>query len=163
MAKSEQSQFSNKYSNTREELKKIAEYLDTKYDFLGFRVGWDAILGLIPGVGDLITSFFSLFILYKAAVLGCPPSVLLRMGLNIIIDNLLDAIPIIGNVFDIFWRSNMRNIALLEKYLAEPRSTVRASRAVVTLTLLLIGTLFIGCIVLAFYVATWIIGFFNAR
>jgi hypothetical protein len=151
-------------AEVRAELHKIAEYLDSMYEvpYFGWKIGWDGILGIIPGAGDLLTNIFSFYIVYKAAMLGCSPTVILRMGINILIDNFLDAIPIVGNIFDFMWKSNIKNVDLLDRYLERPRVTTRHSRIVVALTLLFVAAVFIGCIVLTFYLATWIIGFFKA-
>ncbi len=148
--------------DVRGEVRKISDYLDSKYTLpFGWKIGWDGILGLIPGVGDLLTNAFSFYIIYKAAIIGCPPAVILRMGINVLIDNVIDAIPLIGNIFDFMWKANTKNVALLERYLEQPRTVTRSSRIVVALTLLLVAAIFIGCIVLTFYIATWILGYFK--
>jgi hypothetical protein len=113
------------------DVRRLARELDSKFEVLGIRVGWDGVLGLFPGIGDLVTNAMSFYILFRAADLGCPPSVLLRMGFNIFVDNLFDAIPILGNVFDVFYRSNLKNLALIERYAQDPHRTARTSRAVV--------------------------------
>lgn len=155
--------FADNEADVRNEVRKISEYLDSKYRLpFGWKVGWDGILGIIPGVGDLLTNAFSFYIIYKAAIIGCPPSIILRMGLNVVIDNVLDAVPLLGNIFDFVWKANNKNVALMDRYLDRPRQTTRSSRAVVALTLLLVAAVFIGCIVLTFYLATWILGFFKA-
>ena len=110
-------------------LRRLAEFLDSRYELPGgWRVGWDGIIGLIPGAGDLATSALSFYILARAAALGAPASVLGRMALNIFIDNLFDVIPIVGNLFDFVWKSNQKNVRLLERYLSDPHRTVVRSR-----------------------------------
>ena len=140
-----------------QDIRRIAEYLDSKYKLpFGWKVGWDGILGLIPGVGDTVTNVLSFYIVIRAAQLGCPPSVILRMGINILIDNLIDVVPLLGNFFDFFWKSNTKNIQLLENYVAHPRKVTAASRIVVFLTLALILGLMVLTFFVAFKIAAWI-------
>ena len=91
---------------------------------LGWRFGLDAIVGLIPGFGDTATSLVSFYILAAAVRYRVPKVTILRMGLNIGIDYLLGSLPLIGDVFDAWWKSNQMNIELLRT-----RATVSASEA----------------------------------
>ena len=91
---------------------------------LGWRFGLDAIVGLIPGFGDTATSLVSFYILVAAVRYRVPKVTVLRMGLNIGIDYLLGSLPLIGDVFDAWWKSNQMNIELLRE-----RATVSASEA----------------------------------
>jgi hypothetical protein len=113
-------------------LRSISIALDTKYQGpLGLRFGLDALLGLIPVVGDFITSAFSIYIIAQAASLGVGPTTLFRMAINVGIENLIDIIPFVGNLFDFYWKANMRNMALIEAHLKDPvRETIK-SRMVV--------------------------------
>jgi len=95
------------------------------------RFGLDAILGLIPGAGDVLGGLLSSFIILQAARLGAPQSVLLRMVMNIGIDSLVGAVPILGDLFDVAWKSNTRNVALLERYAERPAATRTVSRLTV--------------------------------
>lgn len=81
-----------------------------------FRFGWDAILGLVPGIGDALTALFSLFILIHAFRIGVPAIVRTRMFMNIAIDLVVGSIPLFGDVFDFAWKSNTRNLDLLERH-----------------------------------------------
>ena len=81
-----------------------------------FRFGWDPIIGLIPGAGDLATSSLSLLVLYRAVRLGVPRVVIARMVLNILIDLLAGTVPLAGDLFDFAWKSNSLNLALLERH-----------------------------------------------
>ena len=91
---------------------------------VGWRIGLDAIVGLIPGVGDTATSLVSLYILASAVRYRVPKITLLRMGLNIGIDYTLGSLPLVGDVFDAWWKSNQMNVALLRK-----RAQVTAAEA----------------------------------
>ncbi len=150
-------------SRTRD-LHHVAELMDTKYQGpFGWRFGWDGILGFVPGVGDLLTNGFSFYILVRAAMIGCPPVLLMRMGLNILIDNLFDAIPLIGNLFDFIWKANIKNLVLIENYLIHPRRTVMSSRFLVVFTLLIIGALMVAGVVLTFVILRFFFHFLQQQ
>ena len=87
------------------------------------RVGLDGLLGLIPGVGDAFGMLLSTYILFEATSLGAPRTLLLRMVANIALDTLVGAIPIVGDLFDIAWKANKKNVALLDAYLASPSTS----------------------------------------
>lgn len=91
---------------------------------LGWRFGLDAIVGLIPGFGDTATSLVSFYILASAVRYRVPKVTLLRMGLNIAIDYVVGSLPLVGDIFDAWWKSNQMNVELLSK-----RATVSASEA----------------------------------
>ena len=91
---------------------------------LGWRFGLDALIGLIPGIGDTSTALASFYILASAVRHGVPKITLLRMGMNIGIDYLIWSLPLVGDVADVWWKSNKKNIALLRK-----RATVSAEEA----------------------------------
>lgn len=115
----------------------------------GYRVGLDGIIGLIPGVGDVVGGALSAWVLYQANKLGAPKSLQLRMIFNILIDTLLGAIPLVGDLFDFMWKANSRNLALLERYQQAPTQTRR--RATLSNTLFLITALV--CVGFAIWVA----------
>jgi hypothetical protein len=81
----------------------------------GWRVGLDAIIGLIPGVGDFATTAVSLYILAAGVRYRVPKVTLLRMGANIAVDYLLGSVPVVGDIFDAAWKSNQMNVELLRK------------------------------------------------
>lgn len=119
----------------RRRLARVAWLLDSSIPLPGvkFRVGIDAILGLIPGVGDLLGVLLSSYIVREAARLGAPPSVLARMAWNVAIEGIVGMVPFLGDVFDAAWKANQRNYALLEAHLDHPQRTARSSRWFVTL------------------------------
>jgi len=92
------------------------------------RLGADALVGLIPGIGDLVGGAVSSWFIVTGARLGAPPALLARMALNVGIDALLGVVPLLGDLFDIGWKANLRNLALLEAHLADPHGTRRRSR-----------------------------------
>ena len=86
-----------------------------------FRFGIDGIIGLVPGLGDVLAGLLSLVIPLAAWIRGVPYIALVRMGLNLGIGVLVGSIPVFGDVFDIVWKANRRNYRLLQLHLREPR------------------------------------------
>lgn len=107
------------HSERLEHLHRLANTMDSLFQIpgTGIRVGLDSIIGLIPGVGDALSLLPAGYIVANAAHMGVPKSTLLRMGMNVGVDTLIGAIPLIGDVFDIGWKGNRRNVALLRKHL----------------------------------------------
>lgn len=95
--------------------------------FLGVRVGVDGLLGLIPGVGDLLSAGISSFIIRQAHALGVPRTVLLRMGFNTAVDLVIGAVPLLGDLLDFSWKANKRNVQLVLNHLEHPARTQRSS------------------------------------
>jgi hypothetical protein len=93
----------------------LARYLDGLFRIpgTGWRFGLDAIVGLVPSVGDTLTSLASFYILLAGVRYGVPKITLVRMALNIGVDYLVGSIPVVGDAFDFFWKSNQKNVALL--------------------------------------------------
>jgi hypothetical protein len=85
------------------------------------------VIGLLPGGGDLAGGLFSGLIILQAARDGAPPSVLGRMLGNVVVDTVVGAIPVLGDVFDVAWRANSKNVRLLDAWRERPASTKRAS------------------------------------
>ena len=97
---------------------RLARLMDAAITIPGTRIrlGADAVLGLAPGVGDLIAKIASAYILYEAHQMGLPKHKLLRMGGNVLVDLVFGSVPVAGDVFDVFWRANMRNIKILRDH-----------------------------------------------
>jgi hypothetical protein len=91
---------------------------------LGWRFGLDALVGLIPGFGDTVTSLASFYILVAAVRYRVPKITLLRMGLNLALDYLVGSLPLVGDLFDAWWKSNHKNVDLLKE-----RATVTGEAA----------------------------------
>lgn len=113
---------------------------------LGWRFGLDALIGLIPGAGDTATSLVSFYILAAAVRYRVPKITLLRMGLNFGLDYVFGSVPVVGDFFDAWWKSNRRNLELLKE-----RATVSAeeARAGSTSDWLFVGGIIVGLIALA--------------
>jgi hypothetical protein len=97
------------------------------------RIGVDPIVGLLPGVGDVVPTAASAYIVAEAAALGVPRATLARMCLNLLVDAVAGSIPLLGDAFDVVWRANDRNVRLLEARLADPGGERRDRRAVAAL------------------------------
>jgi hypothetical protein len=104
----------------------------------GIRIGLDALVGLIPGGGDVLGAALSSGIVLMAMREGVPAPVLWRMVGNIAIDTLIGAVPLLGDLFDFAWKANTKNADLLDQYHASPQKTKTRSRL---LGLLVLGTL----------------------
>jgi hypothetical protein len=98
----------------------LASLLDTAFIVPGtnIRFGIDALIGLVPGIGDAITTLMSLYIVREARALGAPRHLVARMLLNVALDGVVGAVPLLGDAFDVMWRANRRNMALLQRHLA---------------------------------------------
>lgn len=117
---------------------------------LNFRIGLDALIGLVPGVGDIIGMLLSSYIVREAWRLGVPRSTLLRMGFNVMVEGVLGAIPLVGDVFDAAWKANQRNVRLLDAHLRNPRAAARASGLFMFLLFALLLVLIVGAGALAY-------------
>jgi hypothetical protein len=114
-------------------VERLAWWLDNAITVPGtrFRIGFDALIGLIPGVGDLVGTLLSSYIIAVAAAQGVPPSALARMVINVGLEAIVGAVPILGDLFDAVWKANQRNIALMSQVQRTPDVARRQSRAVV--------------------------------
>ena len=132
---------------------------------LNWRFGLDALVGLIPGFGDTATTLVSFYILASAVRYRVPKVTLLRMGLNIGIDYLVGSLPLVGDLFDAWWKSNQMNVALLSKRATVSRSEARQGRIsdwlFVGLIILVLAGLAVGAAALSFYLLFLIAGQFS--
>lgn len=145
------------------DVQRVAGWMDQAFTVPGtrFRVGWDGILGLVPGAGDLLTTLPAVWIVMRAVNLGVPKVVAARMVLNILIDNLIGAVPLVGDLFDFAWKANRRNVDLLDRYLQDPNTTLARS----TFSLAGTGTLLLavaaGLVAIPVLVLIWLIQVFG--
>lgn len=107
--------------------KNVAHWLDELIRIPGtnIRIGLDPIIGLFPGVGDLIASSMGMILLLEGVRLKVPVSVLFRMGLNVLVNDAVGSIPGIGDLFSAFFKSNSRNVKLLNRWKAGDQASVR--------------------------------------
>lgn len=136
----------------------LARWMDGVFEIpgTGIRFGFDSIVGLVPGLGDIITSVVSLYILQVASRRGVPRITLVRMAGNIAVDYALGSVPVVGDVFDVYWKANLKNVELLRRHaLAGPSGQRRARSSdwlfVAGLSLLLVAFL-VGCVTIAWWI-----------
>jgi len=124
-------------TETLHNLRKFSNLLDNAIGVPGtpYSFGLDPIIGLLPGGGDLITGLFSFYIVFSAAQLGLPRETLVRLVSNILIDTLVGSFPLFGDLFDVAWKANSRNMDLLENHFSVPRTAKKADRLFVFLLL----------------------------
>jgi hypothetical protein len=120
-----------------ERLRAMSRLLDSAFTIPGtrYQFGLDALIGLVPGLGDALSAVFSGYLVLQASRLGAPRSVVTRMIGNVAIDTIVGWIPLLGDLFDVVWKSNVRNMALLEDHLRHPAAAKAGSRR----ALLLLG------------------------
>jgi len=97
----------------------LATLLDTAFIIPGtnVRFGLDALIGLVPGIGDAVTTVMSLYIVHEARQLGAPMHVIARMIGNVVVDGTVGAVPLLGDAFDVAFRANRRNMRLLRAWM----------------------------------------------
>jgi Domain of unknown function (DUF4112) len=134
-------------------LRRLGYLLDNSIPIPGtrFRIGLEAIAGLVPGVGDLVGGGFSVYIILQAARMGVPASLLARMGWNLLIDVVVGAIPFLGDLFDAGFKANLRNLALLDRHVQSPVPSRRASRRFVAVLAILLALVVVGAVALAVF------------
>lgn len=145
-------------SSTRRFLlaKFLADWLDQRFTIPGtsIRIGLDPVLGLIPGIGDMVANLAGSAIILIAAQYRLPKIVLLRMGLNVALNSMIGAIPVFGDIFSIWFRSNVKNAQLLERYVSvEGRASTFGNWIFVIAVIIGIVLLLIGI----FVVTVWLI------
>jgi hypothetical protein len=121
------------------------------------RFGIDGIIGLVPGLGDVLAGLLSLVIPLAGWVRGVPYVTLVRMAANLGIGVLAGSIPIFGDVFDIAWKANRRNYRLLSRHLGEPRRQTWRDWSFLALLALALTLVFAIPIVLLLWLAAWLI------
>ncbi len=143
-------------------LRRFAFYMDQAFEIPGtrIRIGADAILGLIPGVGDVIGGILSTWIIFGALRHRVPVRVILRMILNILIDLVFGAVPVAGDVFDFLYEENMKNMRLLERH-RDRRRPPRSAGSIALITVGIAAFNFLIAIAMIFGLVTivlWLIG-----
>lgn len=141
-------------------LRSLARLLDTAVRIPGtsVRVGLDPVLGLIPGVGDLASGALSAYVILLAWRAGAPTSILLRMLGNVGLDAAVGTVPLLGDLFDVGFKANARNVGLLDRWMVRPTEERRASRLAVGLVLALALLLVVGAVTLGVVVLRWVLG-----
>jgi hypothetical protein len=144
-------------------LRRVGWLLDNSIPIPGTRytLGIDQLIGLVPGIGDLIGGVLSLYIILEAARMGVPRGLLARMGWNVAVDTLVGEVPILGDLFDIGFKANIRNLALLDGFLQRPGEVRRASRRFATVIVVGLLLLTAGAIAFAVVLVRLLSGLFQ--
>lgn len=143
-------------SQMHEALRRWAVLLDSAFGIPGtrFRFGLDAIIGLIPGIGDIATPAFSAMLLIQAVRMRIPLVVQARMVLNAAIDMVTGLVPVLGDLVDIGWKANLRNLALLERHARPGVPPARSDYIVVMLWVIVLAFVALAPIVVLAYLVT---------
>jgi hypothetical protein len=135
-------------------LRTVSQMLDSAFPVPGtsYRVGLDPILGLIPGLGDLVSPLFTIGLLWQARELGIPKVVQLRMIVNVALDTLLGLVPVVGDLFDFAWKANNKNLLLLERHAYEEHRASPGDWLFVAMTVVIL----VALAVLPFFLLGWL-------
>lgn len=130
-------------------LRRISHLLDNAIAIPGtkYRIGLDPILGLIPGGGDLIGSVFAGYVVFKSAQMGVPQETLVKMAANIVFDTVAGTVPVAGDLLDVAWKANVKNIELLDAHLGSPEPAGKKADWLFVAALLLGLMLIVGGVI----------------
>jgi hypothetical protein len=137
----------------------LARYLDGLFRIPGtnWRFGLDALIGLVPNVGDTLTSFASFYILFAGVRYGVPKITLLRMAFNIAVDYLVGSIPFLGDAFDFVWKSNQQNMNLIRTRASGHGKGKTSDYIFVFGLIFLLIAILVGSIVVSGLILIWIL------
>jgi Domain of unknown function (DUF4112) len=137
-------------------LRRVSKILDNAIAIPGTKIsfGLDPILGLIPGGGDTITGGIAAYIVVEAARMGVPREILGKMVGNILIDSFAGTVPVVGDLFDLGWKANVKNLELLEKHLDLTKSS-KSDRLFIFGLILVLALIVVGFAVITFFTVTW--------
>jgi hypothetical protein len=139
-------------------LRRLSELLDNAIPLpgTGYRIGIDPILGLLPGGGDTVTGALGAYIVIEAARMGLPRQVVGQMVGNIILDSLVGTIPVLGDLFDVGWKANVKNMALLEKHLHQTQQNQKGNLLFLIGLIILLTAIIIGFATLTLLIIRWL-------
>jgi len=140
-------------------LRKLEILLDEAFPIPGTRIrfGLDAIVGLVPGIGDVLAGLASIVFPLAGWIRGLPYVTLVRMVANLGIGVLVGSIPLLGDAFDIAWKANRRNYRLLTRHLGEPRRHTGRDWAFLLLLVAILGLVFAVPVVLVLWLIAWLL------
>ncbi|MEG5044142.1 DUF4112 domain-containing protein [Microcoleus sp. B4-C1] len=146
-------------------LRRISHLLDNAIPIPGtkYRIGLDPILGLIPGGGDVITSIFAGYVVFKSAQMGVPQETLVKMAANIVFDTVAGTVPVAGDLLDVAWKANVKNIELLDAHLGSPEQGKKADWLFVVALLLGLILIVGGVIFLSVMLFAWLFQVITGR
>jgi hypothetical protein len=139
-------------------LRRLSHLLDNAIPIPGtaYRIGIDPILGLIPGGGDTVAGALGAYIVFEAARMGLPRSVIWQMVGNIIVDSLVGVIPMLGDLFDVGWKANVKNIELLEKHLLTLGDRSNSDKLFLIGLIVLLTIIVLGFAALTITIVNWL-------
>lgn len=139
-------------------MRRWARLFDSAFRIPGTEMtfGIDPLIGLFPGIGDLVSPVFSIFLLWHGARLRVPKVVLARMVLNALIDAGAGSIPVLGDLFDFAWKANAWNLALLEKHAMPGQRASSADYLFVTVCVLVVAVAAIVPLLALYALGSWI-------
>ncbi len=139
-------------------LRRLSHLLDNAIPIPGtkYRIGIDPILGLLPGSGDTVAGALGAYIVVEAARMGLPRKVVGQMVGNIVFDSVIGTVPVLGDLFDVGWKANVKNIALLEKHLHLTRNNRQSDRLFLIGLIILLTVIVIGFAALTLLVIRWL-------
>jgi hypothetical protein len=125
------------------------------------RIGLDPILGLIPGGGDTVSAALSGYIIIEAAQMGLPRKALMQMVMNLVVDTVVGSVPVVGDIFDVVSKANLRNMQIVESHAQAPTPSVKTDKLFIGLLIagLLIFAFSVGCITVLVW--SWVSSFFR--
>jgi len=149
---------SSKGISSLKRLRQLSYVLDNAVGIPGteFRFGLDPVLGLIGG--DVATGLVSVYIVYEAMRMGLPAATIGRMGFNIVVDTLTGLVPLLGDLFDVGWKANSQNVALIEKHVASPAPSRAADKIFAVVVIVALLALVIGMAALSLWIIGQVIG-----
>jgi len=141
------------------QLRRFAVWLDAGIAVPGtsIRVGLDPLLGLVPGLGDAAGALLAAWILVEAIRMGASRATLARIAFNIAVDALVGAVPVLGDVFDVVWKANLKNVALLERHAIDPAGAGEGDRLFVVLLVGGVAALCLGLLVGGVVLTAWLV------
>jgi hypothetical protein len=139
-------------------LRRLSNLLDNAISIpgTGYRIGIDPILGLLPGGGDTVAGALGAYIIIEAARMGLPRKVVGQMVGNLILDSFSGIVPVLGDLFDVTWKANVRNIALLEKHLHITPHNRKSDRLFLIALTLLLAFIVLGFATLTVVLIRWL-------
>jgi hypothetical protein len=138
----------------------IAHWLDDAFRIPGTRLrfGLDPLMGLIPGLGDIVGGLLSTYIVIEALRTKAPRALVFRMLANLGVDMVLAAVPLAGDLFDAGWKANSRNLRLLRQHVETPEEAHVASRGFVALVIVGVALIVVGTALVSFVTLRWLLG-----
>ena len=145
-------------SSALPQLRRFAIWLDAGIAVPGtsIRVGLDPVLGLVPGLGDAAGALLAGWILVEAIRMDASRATLARITGNIALDALIGAVPVLGDVFDVIWKANLKNVALLERHAIDPAGAGKGDRLFVALLVGGVVALSVGLLVGGVVLTAWL-------